>query len=94
MKKTADVIIIGGGINGCATAYYLAKRGIKDVLVSDTVVHQETVVVSVSPDVMSENFRMRCMRSTICGRHFPRNLAWMLNITSGEIFVLVKQKHI
>ena len=33
MKKTADVIIIGGGINGCATAYYLAKRGIKDVLV-------------------------------------------------------------
>ena len=77
MKKTADVIIIGGGINGCATAYYLAKRGIKDVLVleaDDTVVHQETVVVSVSPDVMSENFRMRCMRSTICGRHFPKNL--------------------
>lgn len=33
MKKTADVIIIGGGINVCATAYYLAKRGIKDVLV-------------------------------------------------------------
>ena len=33
MKKTADVIIIGGGINGCATAYYLAKRGIKGVLV-------------------------------------------------------------
>ena len=33
MKKTADVIIIGGGINGCAAAYYLAKRGIKDVLV-------------------------------------------------------------
>lgn len=33
MKMNADVIIIGGGINGCATAYYLAKRGIKNVLV-------------------------------------------------------------
>ena len=33
MKMTADVIIIGGGINGCAAAYYLAKRGITDVLV-------------------------------------------------------------
>lgn len=32
MKTTADVIIIGGGVVGCATAYYLAKRGIKDVI--------------------------------------------------------------
>ena len=33
MKKTADVIIIGGDINGCSTAYYIAKRGIKNDLV-------------------------------------------------------------
>lgn len=33
MKKTAEVIIIGGGINGCAAAYYLTKRGVKDVIV-------------------------------------------------------------
>ena len=32
MKKTAEVIIIGGGIIGCSTAYYLAKKGV-DVLV-------------------------------------------------------------
>jgi sarcosine oxidase subunit beta len=32
MKKTADVIIIGGGIIGCSTAYYLAKKG-KTVIV-------------------------------------------------------------
>ena len=31
-KREADVIIIGGGIMGCATAYRLAKRGV-DVLV-------------------------------------------------------------
>lgn len=32
-KMTADVIIIGGGVNGCAAAYYLAKKGMKDVIV-------------------------------------------------------------
>ncbi|POP32980.1 FAD-binding oxidoreductase [Lactonifactor longoviformis] len=32
-KMTADVIIIGGGVNGCAAAYYLAKKGVCDVIV-------------------------------------------------------------
>ena len=36
MKNTADVIIVGGGIVGCATAYYLAKRGITDVIVLES----------------------------------------------------------
>ncbi|MBI4336259.1 MAG: FAD-binding oxidoreductase [Chloroflexi bacterium] len=33
IEKQADVVIIGGGIAGCASAYYLAKRGAKVVLV-------------------------------------------------------------
>lgn len=28
MSNVADVVIIGGGVNGCAAAYYLAKSGI------------------------------------------------------------------
>ena len=27
MKNTAEIVIVGGGIIGCATAYYLAKKG-------------------------------------------------------------------
>lgn len=33
MIKTADVVIIGGGISGCAIAYNLCKKGIKKVVV-------------------------------------------------------------
>ena len=55
MNKTAEVVIIGGGVNGCAAAYYLAKKGVKDVVVleaTNSIGHQETAAVSVSQAVM------------------------------------------
>ncbi|KAB3531034.1 FAD-binding oxidoreductase [Alkaliphilus pronyensis] len=33
MSKTADVVIIGGGISGCTIAYNLAKKGVKNIVV-------------------------------------------------------------
>ena len=33
MERQSDVVIVGGGIVGCATAYYLARRGIRPLLV-------------------------------------------------------------
>jgi sarcosine oxidase, subunit beta len=33
LQKTANVVIIGGGITGCAVAYEMALRGVKDILV-------------------------------------------------------------
>jgi sarcosine oxidase subunit beta len=33
MIKTAEVVIIGGGISGCSIAYNLAKKGIKNVVI-------------------------------------------------------------
>jgi sarcosine oxidase subunit beta len=36
MVETSDVIVIGGGIMGTATAYHLAKRGVKVILLEKT----------------------------------------------------------
>lgn len=33
IPKSAQVVIIGGGVHGLSTAYHLAKRGLKDVIV-------------------------------------------------------------
>jgi sarcosine oxidase subunit beta len=32
VNKVADAVVIGGGINGCCTAYYLAKKGVKKII--------------------------------------------------------------
>src|SRR5262245_64957962 len=31
--RTADVVIVGGGVTGCSIAFHLAEQGIRDVLV-------------------------------------------------------------
>lgn len=33
MRKTADCVIVGGGVIGCALSYYLARQGITDCVV-------------------------------------------------------------
>ena len=33
MAETSDVVIVGGGVAGCATAYYLAQAGVKATII-------------------------------------------------------------
>jgi sarcosine oxidase subunit beta len=33
VKQSAEIVIVGAGIMGCAIAYSLAERGVKDIVV-------------------------------------------------------------
>lgn len=37
MSQSADVVVIGGGVNGASTAFHLAQRGVRTVLLERTV---------------------------------------------------------
>lgn len=39
IPKTADILIIGGGVMGASAAYHLAKRGVKDILLLEKESH-------------------------------------------------------
>jgi len=41
MPNKADVVIVGGGVMGCAVAYYLAKEGLKPIVVERSDIGQE-----------------------------------------------------
>ena len=82
MNKTAEVVIIGGGVNGCAAAYYLAKKGVKVVVLEATnsivhEVHRETHVTVVRP--IREPLHAMYGIKNICGLHCQRSLV-ILNI--------------
>jgi len=32
MRKTADIVVVGGGVNGCSIAFHLARRGARNVV--------------------------------------------------------------
>ena len=38
MNKTAEVVIIGAGITGCAAAYYLAKKGVSVIVLESEMI--------------------------------------------------------
>ncbi|MBP6137104.1 MAG: FAD-binding oxidoreductase, partial [Clostridia bacterium] len=44
MPKSASIVIIGGGVSGCAIAWNLANRGIKDIVLleKDTLANGST----------------------------------------------------
>jgi len=52
LPKTADVVILGGGVMGASTAYHLASHGHKNILLLE----RESFLVQEQPDVAKVAF--------------------------------------
>ena len=61
MGNTAEVIIIGGGIIGCATAYHLAKKGMSVIVLEKSDHIGNGGSSRNNPDGIRENFHWQSM---------------------------------
>jgi Glycine/D-amino acid oxidases (deaminating) len=61
MSNCSDVLIIGGGVIGCATAYYLAQKGVSVTVLEKAQIGEgvpaETAVAFVSRVAIPGNCR-------------------------------------
>jgi oxygen-dependent protoporphyrinogen oxidase len=86
MEKARPVVIVGGGISGLATAYYLSQRGIRPTLIEQAarlggLVHTETIAgnrVENGPDsfLLNKTAAIELIREIgLEGELIPRNEA-------------------
>jgi glycine/D-amino acid oxidase-like deaminating enzyme len=64
--RTTDVLVIGGGIVGCATAYYLARQGVEVLLTERGALNREasgTNAGSLHIQIHAQHFRAQYLES-------------------------------
>src|SRR5215467_1500741 len=100
MKRTAEVVIVGGGVIGLSIAYHLAKRGVKDIVVFE----KEAMVGAGSTGRCAGGFRHQfsadvniqlSLLSINKLEHFEQELGQPIDFhQDGYLFLLQKQQEI
>ncbi len=84
MRRTADVVVIGGGLHGCSTALHLALRGLKPILVEKDYAgrHASGVNAGGVRQLARHVPRSRCRSPRwSCGR---RSRSWSATIAASK----------
>lgn len=95
-KRTAEIAVIGGGILGCSTAYHLAKRGQKEVvLLEKDLLAQASTGLSVGGIRLqfSHPANIRLSQETLClFEHFEEEFNVDIGFYQvGYLFMLQKK---
>lgn len=93
MEKESDVVVIGGGIVGCATAYYLAKRGVKVVVLEKNEVGSEGsglnmgAIRKVGAELDEIPLRMAAVE---IWKHVSEELKWQTGWVEGGVLYIAE----
>jgi sarcosine oxidase subunit beta len=79
--RTADVVVIGGGVNGCSTAYHLAKSGVKNVVLIEKD-HIASGPTGLSSGVVRQYYTLEPL--AMMARDSVRVLANFRDVIGGE----------
>jgi len=93
VEQACDVIIVGGGIVGCAAAYYLAKRGVKVVLLEKNEIGSEGSGLScgVIRKVGSEAAEIPLRIASVeIWKHVSQELKWQTGFVEGGVLYIAE----
>jgi len=90
MTQSVDVVVIGGGIIGCSTAYYLAKEGLSVHLVERSEIAQGTTraaggMLGAHSEYLNDTFYSFAQESQLLYSEFQRDAGADIGYTNGGI---------
>lgn len=90
MSQQVDVVIIGGGIIGCSTAYYLAKEGMTVHLIERHEIAQGTTcaaggMLGAHSEYLNDIFYSFACESQALYKEFQRDVGIDIGYTTGGI---------
>ncbi|WP_342539545.1 glycine oxidase ThiO [Sporosarcina sp. FSL K6-1540] len=90
MSQPVDVVVIGGGIIGCSTAYYLAKEGLSVHLVERDKIAQGTTraaggMLGAHSEYLNDTFYSFAQESQVLYSEFQRDAGADFGYTAGGI---------
>ena len=76
MPKTADIVVVGGGINGCSTAYHLARRGARNIVLIEKG-HVASGPTGRSSGIVRQHYKIKSMLLVLGKSIQNLKLQWM-----------------
>ncbi|RLF26624.1 MAG: FAD-binding oxidoreductase, partial [Thermoplasmata archaeon] len=95
MKNKADVVIVGGGVNGCSLAYQLAKKGLDVVLLEKKYICSGATGrcgAGIRQQWSTKENTMLAMESVKIFEKLSRELGFDIGLRQGGYLIIVHDK--